>query len=281
MTAGYVCVVQNNADTDYLRMAYLQALSCKLTQKKNANFSIITDQNTAEQITDRQRDVFDHVVIMPVDLAADTEIKQANEAQVFNLTPYKQTVKTEADMLFTCDYSFYWLVYGQYDMVFSSNIYTYNNDLIINRSQRHLFDINQLPDIYSAWTYFSYDRNSKDFYDTVRQIMVDWPWYRDMYLVNCRYDTPRTDEVYAIAHKILNRSLTHNTMGFVHMKNPLQNLSVNQPWTEQLPVEIHKDFHVVVGHYRQTRPLHYQLKTFVTDELLDRYEHGYRTRILG
>ena len=105
MTAGYVCVVQNNADTDYLRMAYLQALSCKLTQKKNANFSIITDQNTAEQITDRQRDVFDHVVIMPVDLAADTEIKQANEAQVFNLTPYKQTVKTEADMIRTVSVS--------------------------------------------------------------------------------------------------------------------------------------------------------------------------------
>lgn len=35
MTAGYVTIAQNNSTTDYLELAYLQALSIKLTQKKD------------------------------------------------------------------------------------------------------------------------------------------------------------------------------------------------------------------------------------------------------
>ena len=55
MNAGYICIAQNSNTVDYLQMAYLQALSCKLTQTKNANFSIIVDTETSEQITDAQQ----------------------------------------------------------------------------------------------------------------------------------------------------------------------------------------------------------------------------------
>ena len=280
MNAGYICIAQNSNTVDYLQMAYLQALSCKLTQTKNANFSIIVDTETSEQITDAQRLVFDKIIILQQDLAANSKIKQQNEAQVFNLSPYKQTIKTEADMLFTSDYAWLWNVYNQYTMNFTQTVYTYDHNIVTSRSQRRLFDDTFLPNIYSAWTYFSYDLRSKQFYNTVRAVMDDWDWYRDNYLINCRYDTPRTDEVYAIAARINNESLIDTKFGFLHMKSPLQNLSGND-WTKQLYVEIQSDMSPSIGFHKQFRPLHYYVKDFVTDELLDRYEYEYKKHILG
>jgi hypothetical protein len=277
MTAGYVCVVQNS-EVDYLRLAYLQALSCQLTQSKVKSFSIITDVATANQITDQQRAVFDQVIVMNTDLATGT-IKQQNESQVFRLSPYKRTIKTEADMLFTADYSWLWDVYNPYTMLFTQTVYTYNHKKVTNRSQRKLFDDNLLPNIYSGWTYFTFDRESKKFYDTMQTIIADWAWYRDQHLVNCRYDTPRTDEVYALTAKILNIPLIDIGWGFVHMKPELQNLHRDTEWIEQLNIEIHNDFCPSIGFFRQTRPLHYQVKSFATDEIIDQYERGYRTSI--
>ena len=273
MTSGYICVAVNSTDIDYVKMAYLQALSCKLTQRQNANFSLITDANTS--LTEQQHQVFDNVIVKPVSYGA-----AADNCDVFAHSPYKCTIKTEADMLFTADYSWLWKIYAQAPVNFTQTVYTYDHKLVTDRSQRHIFDQSLLPDIYSAWTYFEYDLIAKKFFDTCQRVITDWYWYRDNYLVNCRYDGPRTDEVYAIAHQILGMRVPDSRWGFVHMKPQVQNLPSNQHWTDQLSLEIHDDYSPVIAGFRQHRPLHYQLKTFATDELIDRYEYGYR-KLLG
>ena len=280
MSRGYLCIAQNSDGVDYLRMAYLQALSCKLTQSSVRNFSVIVDKETADHVTVSHREVFDKVIIFKNNLAENSKVKQQNESQVFNCSPYKETIKTEADMLFTTDMSWMWNIYSQFVMNFTQTVYTYNHKVITNRSQRKLFDDSFLPNIYSAWTYFSYDLQSKKFYDTMRSIMDDWDWYRDEYLINCRYETPRTDEVYAIAARIMNMPLDNIKFGFVHMKSQLQGVRISD-WTKELYTEIHDDFGVVLGFHRQTKPLHYHIKTFVTDELIDRYEYGFKKQLLG
>lgn len=280
MSKGYICIAQNSQDVDYLKMTYLQALSCKLTQKKHASFSIVVDSDTLAQMTDNHRAVFDNIILLKNDLAVTSKIKQQNESQIFSLSPYKETIKTEADMLFTADVSWLWSVYGQYVLNLTQSVYTYDHKLVTSRSQRKLFDDNQLPNIYSAWTYFSYDRLSKKFFDTMRSIMDDWAWYRDQYLINCRYETPRTDEVYALAAKILNIPLIDTNFGFVHMKPAVQNLTGNT-WSNQVYFELQDDYAPVIGFYKQFRPFHYVEKTFVSDEILDRYEYGYKKLILG
>ena len=50
MSRGYLCIAQNSDGVDYLRMAYLQALSCKLTQSSVRNFSVIVDKETADHV---------------------------------------------------------------------------------------------------------------------------------------------------------------------------------------------------------------------------------------
>jgi len=271
MTSGYVCVAINTEDTDYVRLAYLQALSCKLTQQQHANFSLITDANTCDSLSEQQHKVFDKVIIKTASAGNATD-----QSEVFAHTPYKRTIKTEADMLFTADYGWIWNIYSQAPVNFTQTVYTYDHYTVTNRSQRRIFDLNLLPDIYSAWTYFEYDLTAKKFFDVCQRIISDWQWYRDCYLINCRYDYPRTDEVYAIAYQILNMRVPDLSFGFVHMKPQVQNLTSNQYWTDQLSLEIQDDYSPVIGGFKQHRPLHYQLKTFATDELIDRYEYGYR-----
>ena len=277
MSSGYLCIAQNG-EHDYLRMAYLQALSCKLTQKVINNFSVIVDSETAEQVTDTHRAVFDKVIVLKNNLAQNSKIKMQNECQVFAYSPYKHTIKTESDMLFTTDLDWLWNTYHPFTYSFTQSVYTYDGYVIKNRSQRQLFDDNLLPNIYSAWTYFTYDIECKEIYDTMRIIIDDWSYYRDNYLINCRYEEPRTDEVYALALKILDKKTPDSGFGFVHMKPALQHCFSKQPWQEQLNWDIQPDFIPTIGHYKQTRPLHYVEKSFCSDELLDRYSYEYDRR---
>jgi hemolysin-activating ACP:hemolysin acyltransferase len=278
MSSGYLCIAQNNGDVDYLRMAYLQALSCKLTQSLDNNFSVIVDKETYEQVTDAHLAVFDEIIVLKNDLATKSKIKMQNECQAFTYSPYKSTIKTECDMLFTADLSWLWNTYAQFTYSFTQTVYTYDGHAIDNRKYRKQFDENLMPNIYSAWTYFTYDTACKEIYDTMRVITDDWDYYRDNYLVNCRYDEPRTDEVYALALKILDVKPQDTGFGFVHMKPKLQNCFSTQPWHEQLNWDIQGDFTPIIGHYKQSRPLHYVEKTFLTDELLDRYEYEFNRR---
>jgi len=280
MSRGFLCIAQNSGETDYLRMAYLQALSCKITQYAHRNsFSVIVDRETADCLEQKHIDVFDNIIVLKNDLAQNSKVKMQNECQVFKYSPYKQTIKTEADMLFTSNYDFIWDHWAFDKFHFCTHVYTYDGHLIKDRSQRQLFDDSLLPDVYSAWTYFTYDLECKEFYDTMRLIIDDWDYYRDSYLVNCRYDEPRTDEVYALACKILDIPYKGSGYGFLHMKPKLQRLGLHQSWTEQLDLDVNADLNVTIGGYRQNKPLHYVEKTFVTDELLSRYEYGYkRTR---
>jgi hypothetical protein len=181
-------------------------------------------------------------------------------------------------MLFTADLSWLWNTYGQFTYSFTQSVYTYDGHVIDNCKYRQQFDENLMPNIYSAWTYFTYDMVCKEIYDTMRIITDDWDYYRDNYLVNCRYDEPRTDEVYALALKILDIKPRDTGFGFVHMKSELQHCPSKQPWQEQLHWDIHSDFTPTIGHYKQSRPLHYVEKTFATDELLDRYEYEFNAR---
>jgi hemolysin-activating ACP:hemolysin acyltransferase len=278
MSSGYLCIAQNNGEVDYLQMAYLQALSCKLTQSLDNNFSVIVDKETYEQVTDAHLAVFDEIIVLKNDLATKSKIKMQNECQAFTYSPYKSTIKTECDMLFTADLSWLWNTYSQFTYSFTQTVYTYDGHAIDNRKYRKQFDENLMPNIYSAWTYFTYDTACKEIYDTMRVITDDWDYYRDNYLVNCRYDEPRTDEVYALALKILDVKPQDTGFGFVHMKSKLQNCFSTQPWHEQLNWDIQGDFIPVIGHYKQSRPLHYVEKTFATDELLDRYTHEFNRR---
>ena len=144
--------------------------------------------------------------------------------------------------------------------------YIENNKKLIFKSNH--FDPDDrdylLPDVYTALYYFRYTQESQKFFTLVRQIYEQWTWFRDQYLVNCRYENPVTDEVFAIAAKLFGEqrcTLPIAVPAFVHMKNSLLDLPNDAPWWEYLYRELN-DEGVKIGHHKQRLPLHYHYKDF-------------------
>jgi hypothetical protein len=65
---GFMTIAQNTAEVDYLRLAYVQAMSIKLTMPGSL-YAVAVDKHTLEQVTEQHRRVFDYVVTIDTDLA--------------------------------------------------------------------------------------------------------------------------------------------------------------------------------------------------------------------
>lgn len=264
MSRGYLTFAINN-EIDYVRLAYLQALSIKKTQKINNYAVVVKNINDVEE---KYKAVFDHIIELH-----EFKSKFYHESYAFNLSPFKETVKVEADIIFTANIDHWWDCYNN-AVVVTNKVQTYYNKEYTDRSQRILFDNNMLPDVYSGWVYFRYSKEAAEFYNLVKSIFDNWSWFRDHYLKNCRYDEPVTDEVYAIACKILGESKTttkNQIPTFVHMKSKGQGLHNSKPWYDQLYVQKDQN-NLTVGFFKQTLPFHYCDKSFATEELIKQYE---------
>ena len=59
---GYICIVQNNSNVDYLKQAYGLALSLKNTQSDTNKLSIMVDEYTKTLITEKHKKQHQYVV---------------------------------------------------------------------------------------------------------------------------------------------------------------------------------------------------------------------------
>ena len=89
---GFLTIAQNNQDTDYLNLAYIQAQNIKETQP-GSQYAVLVDAETMALVTDEHRSVFDYVIEFKLNQANTESWKQSNEWQVFHLTPFKETIK--------------------------------------------------------------------------------------------------------------------------------------------------------------------------------------------
>ena len=99
---GFLTIARNSQNTNYLELAYTQALSVKLTQKNNS-VALLSDKNTLNAIEPKHEKVFDYVIELPEDSKynSDTDFKFYNDHHALRLTPFKETFKLESDILLT------------------------------------------------------------------------------------------------------------------------------------------------------------------------------------
>lgn len=273
---GYFTFVQNNETTDYLRLAYAQALSIKATQKLN-KYAIAVDQETKEKVTDKHRKVIDYIIDIPGDDDAKNESwKLSNEWKAQSATPFKETVKLDCDILFSRDVSHWWHGMQQQEVCITTQIRSYRNVVSTDRTYRKVFDANHLINAYSGFTYFRYSRLSTQFFELVEIITKDWANYRDKLLKDCRIETPTTDEVYALAAKVIGEERCYNPIlsypSFIHMKPAIQGWDNSVDWTKAVTFTLLDNLGIVIGGYAQQYPFHYVNKDFITDEMIKRYE---------
>jgi len=220
---GYVIPAIDTEDVDYLSCAIKLAQSIRQWHP-DADISVLTVRRCSDS-------VFNHVIPLPHgDLGG-----YANDWQVFAASPYRQTIKLEADMLIASPIDHWWTMFEHRDVVVSTGCRDFYDQPATTRRYRKFIDDNQLPDVYNAITYWRLSATARDFFNLVRSIFENWDEYKQ--LVKFPEDTPSTDFVYAMAAQIIGPELI--TMPFasypriVHMKRHIIGTQT-EDWTQEL-----------------------------------------------
>ena len=277
---GFLTIAQNT-EIDYLKLAYMQAMSVKLTMPDSL-YAVIVDEHTEQQVTEDHKKVFDYIITLPHDYAKDQTWKLSNEWQVFYLTPFKETIKLESDLIFTRSIRHWWTAFRLKNIVLSYGCRDYAQNISASRYYRNLFDDNELPDVYNGLMYFRYSQEANDFFNLARLIFTNWEHVRDNVLLNCRDEDPTTDVVYALSAKILgveNCTLPGiDFINFVHMKSNINGFSRQLPWQETVLSEVDLPM-IRINNINQYHPVHYYEKSWATDSIVKEYENGLARRI--
>lgn len=265
---GFLTFAKNSKDVNYLNLAYLQALNVKATQKNN-KFAVVVDSETNKLIEQKHKDVFDYIIVH------ESNTPFGAEPDVFWLTPFKETIKLESDLLFTRSIDHWITAFRLKDIVLSSGCKKYDGSKSTVRAYRKLFDDNNLPDVYNGLMYFRYTRTAMDFFLLAQQLRDHWKEIRDKVLKQCNEEEPSTDVLYALTAKTIGQE--HCTIpsldfiNFVHMKPAIANIDNSKPWYKTLMYE-HDENMIRINNLNQYYPVHYYDKNFASTELIKYYE---------
>lgn len=264
MSRGFLIIAQNTETVDYVKCAAVLAASIKKVMP-NEKIALAT----MDLVISDYAKHFDYIVELPYgDLAPDSDWKLINDWQAYYASPFDETIKLEADMFVPRSISHWWDVLSINDVVISTTIRNFKQDISDVRAYRRFIDDNNLPDCYNAITYFKKSSTAEQFFEIVRNVFENWDEYKATLKCNPT-ETATTDWVYAIACHIMgveNTTLpSFKEMSMVHMKQFINGLPTEN-WTDILIYEILPDT-LRINTYPQHYPFHYQVKNF-SDKLL-------------
>lgn len=189
----------------------------------------------------------------------------ANDWQMFQISPYRQTIKLEADMIAAGPIDHWWTLFEKKDVVISQGCRNFYDQPSVDRHYRRIFDANNLPDVYNAITYWRLSNTAQEFFGLVRSIFDHWADYRT--LLKFPDDVATTDVVYAMVAQIIGVEKCTLPKGIgpqiVHMKkfiNPIQGTD----WTQELVWE-HTNPGLRINTVAQHGFVHYHIKKWANE----------------
>jgi len=225
---GYLIMAQNSHTVDYVDCACQLARSIRHFHP-DAKICLLSNTDATES------DLFDYHEIFAWPLSDNP---YANDWQVFSSSPFRQTIKLEADMIIASEIDHWWTMLEHRDVVISTGARDFYGQKTPNRFYRKVFDANNLPDVYNAVTYWRLSETAQEFFRLVRKIFENWEQYRT--LIKFPDEIPSTDLVYAMAAQIIGPERV--TMPFasypriVHMKRGIIPLRLEN-WTQEITWE--------------------------------------------
>lgn len=196
----------------------------------------------------------------------------ANDWQVYEASPYDETIKLEADMFLPRNIEHWWDILSINDVVVANTIRNFKGDISDCRVYRKFIDDNKLPDCYNAITYFKKSNTAKAFFNVVKDVFENWEEYKLILKCNPKEEVS-TDWAYALACHIIGIEKTmlpdFSEMSMIHMKRYVNGLPTDD-WTNTLVYELLPDT-VRINSYPQLYPLHYHVKSF-SDTILESYK---------
>jgi hypothetical protein len=253
MTRGFVIMAQDTEKVSYTNCAKALELSIKRAMP-DANVTIITT------------DMLPHG-----DQAPNSDWKLINDWQVYEASPYDETIKLEADMFIPRDISHWFDILSVQDVVVCSKIRNYKGNISNVRVYRKFIDDNNLPDVYNAITYFKKSDTAEQFFNIVKDVFENWEDYKA--ILKCKStEEATTDWAYAIACHIIGVEKTtlpkFDELSMTHMKQFISG-TTTEDWTDTLVYECLP--HALRVHtFTQEYPFHYHSKSFA-DKILERY----------
>jgi len=244
---GYLVVAQNVGTIDYVACAIQLAQSIRRFHP-DVKIALLTDS------TDKS-DEFDYHVNFTHPLSDNP---YANDWQVFGASPFRQTIKLEADMIIASEIDHWWTMLEHRDVVVSTGARDFYDQPATSRFYRKVFDTNSLPDVYNAITYWRLSPTAQQFFGLVRRIFEHWAEYRT--LLKFPDETPSTDLVYAMAAQIIGPELVIMPFAayprIVHMKRHMIPTH-SEDWTQELTWETNP---LRINTVAQWGAVHYHVK---------------------
>jgi hypothetical protein len=269
MKFGYLIVVSENETVDYLQLAYALALSIKNTQRAGYDqvALIIDDRHRLQNI--KSSWVFDHIIEWNQETFWD------GRSWMDQLSPFDATVCLDADMLFMRDYS-HWVEYfiENSELYIANKSFTYRGETVTDHYYRKTFVKNQLPNLYSFYTFFKKDSAlAKEFFDLGRDIIKNPVEFSNMFLTEHKPKILGTDEAFALAAKILDIAdeiaYELDFPRVIHMKPMVQNWPwPADTWSDHVGFYLNKKGQLKIGNYQQLDIVHYVEKDKIDREII-------------
>jgi hypothetical protein len=233
---------------------------------------------------DKYKEVFDYVVDIPWnDDAGQDKWKIHNKWKYAHMSPFKESIILDTDMVFTHSVDHWWDYLSKKDLWVCTNVKTFRNENVVDDYYRKKFTQLELPNAYSNFTYFKESSTTYEFFRMVEIIMTHWNVYYDKFMKGTGQNWMSADLAYALAIKLLDLEDTvcdyniKDVPTFVHMKSFVQNIpqhKISNDWTQSLTSQLSDDLKVRVANYEQSLPFHYVEKNWMTDEKIQQYERA-------
>jgi hypothetical protein len=269
MSFGYLLIVSEHDTVDYLNLAYALAISIKNTQKPGYDQVALVIDNKEKINQLKSSWVFDHVIEW------DQETFWDGRSWMDQLSPFDATVCLDVDMLFMRDYS-HWIDYflENCNLYVANKSYTYRGELVYDPYYRKAFIKNNLPNLYSFYTFFKKDSTiSKDFFELGRQIIKNPVEFTNIFLSEHKPKILGTDEAFALSAKILDiQDQIAYPLEFprvVHMKPVIQNWPWPADlWSDHIGFYLNNKAELKLGNYQQLDIVHYVEKDKINTEMI-------------
>ena len=188
----------------------------------------------------------------------------ANDWQCYWTSPYRHTIKLEADMWCAGPIDHWWDLFSTHNVVVSQGCRDFYDQTGKSRYYRKIFDDNYLPDVYNAITYWQVSDQAEEFFNCVRNIFENWEKYRT--LLKFPDEVATTDVVYAVAAVIMGVENVTLPAGptIVHMKKHMIPI-VTEDWSKELVYE-HTAPGVRINTVAQWGLVHYHIKELANEQ---------------
>ena len=160
----------------------------------------------------------------------------------------------------------------KHELLITDKVKNFRGDWIITSPYRKTFESNQLPNLYSAFSYFKKTELSRNFFELIKLQMQDWKTWSQRYANRDIQNFPSIDVAMAIAAKILGCETAVSSLldypTFTHMKPGCQGWSLPANKCSEVLNIFVSDHGLRFGPYLQTGVLHYVEKDFVNKDVL-------------